>query len=123
MRSLPRLIAGAVGLLTIALGVWALADPQSFYEQIATYPPYNQHLFHDAGAFQVGIGASLLLAVFVRDALLLGLAAGGVGTVLHAVSHVIDRHLGGRTTDPWALGLLALVVVAGALIRAREASR
>jgi hypothetical protein len=120
MKSLPRLIAIAVGVLMIGLGAWALVDPQSFYEQIAAFPPYNKHLFHDVGAFQVGIGSALVLAVFIGDALLLALAAGAIGSILHAVSHVIDRDLGGRTTDPWGLGLLALILVAGALIRARE---
>lgn len=120
MSRLARVIAGAVGLLVIALGLWALIDPRSFYEQLATYPPYNHHLFHDVGAFQTGLGASLLLAAFMSDALLLGLTAGGVGAVLHAISHVIDRDLGGRSSDPWLLGALALVVVAGALLRVRD---
>lgn len=119
MDRLARLIAAAVGLLLVALGAWAMADPQSFFEQLADFPPYNEHLFHDVGAFQIGIGATLLLAFYVRDSLLLALEGAGIGAVLHAVSHIIDRDLGGRTTDPWALSLLALVIVAGALLRAR----
>jgi hypothetical protein len=58
--------------------------------------------------------------LFARDILLLALTGTAVGAVLHAISHVIDRDLGGRTTDPWGLGLFALVVVAGAVLRARE---
>jgi hypothetical protein len=114
------LIAGAVGLFIIVLGVWAMIDPRSFFDQLANYPPYNKHLFHDVGAFQVGIGTSLLLAAFMRDAILLGLTAGAVGSILHAVSHFIDRDLGGRSSDPWLLSLLALVIVAGVLLRAYD---
>lgn len=120
---IARLVAVAVGALTIGLGVWALADPLSFYEQLATYPPYNRHLFHDVGAFQTGIGGTLVLAAFARDPLFLGLVGASIGTVLHAISHVMDRDLGGRTSDPWLLGLLGLVVVAAALLRANELAR
>jgi len=120
MDRLAKLIAVGVGLLLVILGAWALVDPRSFYDQLATFPPYNEHFLHDVGAFQVGIGGTLLVAFFVRDSLLLALAGAGIGAVLHAVSHVIDRDLGGRSSDPWALGLLALIVVAGALMRARS---
>lgn len=107
----------------IANGVWALVDPQSFYDQLATYPPYNRHLFHDIGAFSIGLGAAVLLAFAIRDALLLGLSTLAVGSALHAISHIIDRDLGGRTTDPWALSLLALVVIGVAILRARDIAR
>lgn len=83
-------------------------------------PPYNEHFLHDVGAFQAGIGATLLLSAFARDALLLGLTGASVGTVLHAFSHVIDRDLGGRSTDPWLLSLLGLIILVAALLRASE---
>jgi hypothetical protein len=122
VRRLPQLIAAALGAFILVLGVWALVDPLSFYTQLATFPPYNRHLFHDVGAFQVGIGGTLLLALMTSDALLLALSGAAIGALLHAVSHVIDRNLGGRTTDPWGLGLLALVLVGGAVLRARQRS-
>jgi hypothetical protein len=37
------------------------------------HAPCNQHLIHDAGAFQIGIGAALLLALVCPDALLVAL--------------------------------------------------
>jgi hypothetical protein len=30
---------------------------------VATYPPFNEHLLHDIGAFNLGLGATLLLAL------------------------------------------------------------
>lgn len=31
----------------LGTGVWAFAAPRSFYEVIATFPPYNVHFLHD----------------------------------------------------------------------------
>ncbi len=117
------MIAAIVGVLTLIAGVWALVDPQSFYDQVATWPPYNRHFLHDVGAFQTGLGATLVLALFMRDALLLGLTGVGIGAVLHAVSHAVDRDLGGRSSDPITLGIVAAVIAVGALLRARDVAR
>jgi uncharacterized membrane protein len=114
------MILALAGLFFVVVGVWALVDPQSFYDQVATFPPYNAHLFHDVGAFQVGLGAALLLPIAMTDAALVGLTAVGVGAALHAVSHIIDRDLGGRSTDPIALSAFAAVVLVGAALRNRE---
>ena len=119
---LVKTICALSGLFLVALGVWAMADPLSFYEQLATFPPYNAHFLHDAGAFQIGLGAALLLPLVMKDVALLGLTAVGAGAALHAISHVIDRDLGGKTTDPYLLGAFALVLVVGAVLRARELS-
>jgi hypothetical protein len=106
-----RLVAVAAGLFFVVLGLWAFFDPRSFYQRIASYPPYNEHLFHDLGAFQIGIGAALLLALKWRDALFVALAAAGIGSGVHALAHWLDRDLGGRSSDPWAVTLLAVVVL------------
>ncbi len=111
----------AVGALAFLTGgIWAFGWPRSFYEIVATFPPFNLHLFHDAGAFQLGIAAALIGALFWQDALFVGLLAGAVGTVVHAVSHIIDRNLGGNASDPWTLSLLALVMVTGTVLRLRS---
>jgi hypothetical protein len=92
-------------------GVWALLAPRSFFETVAPFPPYNEHFLHDAGAFQLGLGAALLAALARRSALVTALAGAAVASVLHAGAHAVDGHLGGRPTDPWVLGLLAALVV------------
>ncbi len=111
MRTGIRVVVALVALSFVALGIWALLSPLSFYEQLATYPPYNKHLFHDVGAFQAGIGATLLFALFRRDALQVALFGTSVGAILHAISHFIDRDLGGKSSDPYLLSALALVIV------------
>ena len=92
----------------LILGVWALSVPESF-SRFTDYAPYNQHLIHDAGAFQIGIGAALLLALVYPDALLVALTGFTVATALHTISHYIDRHIGGHDSDVPTLGLLTLV--------------
>jgi hypothetical protein len=122
MRRAVQLVAGLAGILILALGVWAFVDPRSFYDQLAVWPPYNKHFLHDVGAFQMGLGATLLAALFVRDSLLVALSGVGFGAVMHAIAHAIDRDLGGRSSDPILLGLLAAVIVLAAGLRAGQIS-
>ena len=112
MRTVIRVVTALVAVFFIGIGIWAMVDPQSFYDQLATYPPYNRHLFHDAGAFQIGIGTALATALFrSRDGMRVALYGASAGTVLHAFSHIIDRDLGGRASDPWLLSALALATL------------
>jgi hypothetical protein len=107
-----------LGVLTFGVpGVWAFGWPRSFYDTIATYPPYNLHLFHDAGAFQLGIAAALAAALVWRDALTVALFGGTVGCGIHAISHFLDRDIRGRASDPWVLTAVTVVLAAGLATR------
>lgn len=92
----------------LILGVWAYAAPVSFSHFIA-YAPYNRHLVHDAGAFQIGLGAATGFALVCPDALLVVLTGFTVASGLHTLSHYIDRHIGGHGSDVPVLGLITLV--------------
>jgi len=106
--------AACIGVLFFAVtGAWAFLSPHSFFTVLAKYPPYNKHLFHDAGAFQLGIAAALLAGIAGRGGLAVGLWGGATGATLHAISHWVDRDLGGRSTDPYFLTVLAALLVAG----------
>lgn len=85
--------------------------PESFYAIIASYPPYNVYCIHDIGAFQFGLGASLILALVIADAALVVLAGNAVGAAAHFASHLVDRDLGGQPSDPGTVGLFALLLV------------
>ncbi|GLZ81644.1 hypothetical protein Afil01_64510 [Actinorhabdospora filicis] len=109
---MERLLRGTLGLGVFSFGsggVWAFFWPESFYRHIATYPPFNLHLFHDVGAFQLGVAAALLGCLMWSDLLRVGLFGGMAGTVAHAVSHLLDRDLGGYPSDPWVTSALAVV--------------
>jgi len=115
------LVLGAAFFAVI--GVWALADPASFYAQIATYPPYNRHFLHDIGAFNLGLGAALALGLTRWSGRRVALWAAASAAVLHAGSHFADRDLGGRSSDPFTLSLFAALLVAAALLATRRTDR
>jgi uncharacterized membrane protein len=117
--SLPRAVAVLLGLQFVALGAWAMVEPRSFFDVVATFEPFNQHFLQDIGAFQLGLGAVLLLAGWRprADALVMALVGVGLGAALHAVSHLIGRDLGGKpeTDIPSLAAMAAMLLVAGIL--------
>jgi hypothetical protein len=116
--SAPRLarIAGWVGVVFfLGSGVWAFAAPRSFYDNIATFEPYNRHLLHDIGAFSIGLGAAVLFALVTRwEALRVALAGLAAASVVHVLSHAVDADLGGRDADLPGLSVVAVLFLVGA---------
>jgi len=107
----------------LLFGLWAFFAPQSFFDQIATFEPYNPHLIHDLGAFQIGIGLVLLLAAYPEriDGLAAALLGAGAGAVVHVIGHVIDVDLGGKpSSDIPTLSIIALLVIVAGYGRLRE---
>ena len=123
-RRQPVLVAAVLicAASMLALGAWALLAPESFARFI-DYPPYNRHLIHDAGAFQLGIGATVLLALWWSDALVVALTGFAVASGLHTLSHWTDRNLGGHGSDVPSLGLLTLVALIAIYARIQERKR
>jgi hypothetical protein len=108
-------VLAALGMLVA--GAWCWLDPASF--AAATNWPEHEHFLHDAGAFQMGIGVMLLGALWWRDVLSVVLIGAVFTNGLHAVNHAMDLDLGGRASDPWLLGLMALIALAGLVVRLR----
>jgi hypothetical protein len=109
------------GLFMLSLGTWAFFAPASFADFVAF--PYNRHLLHDVGAFQIGIGTTMLLALMWTDGVMVVLAGYVVGTGFHLASHILDRHVGGHGYDPLVLGLMVVIGLAGIYARARACTR
>lgn len=91
---------------------------QATYAELAAYP-YNRHVVHDVGKFQIGVGATVLLALLWAGSVLVVVTGYVKGSTFHPASHIEDRHLGGRDYDLPVLGLLAAVGLAGMRTRAR----
>lgn len=112
---LPMFICGVGAAFFLLFGLWAFLDARSFFDQLA---PFNAHFLHDIGAFQIGIGATLALALWrSSDALFAALGGAGVGSVFHAVAHLNDHDLGGSVSDPIVFGVVALLLLGGATMR------
>ncbi|MGS2616378.1 PPOX class F420-dependent oxidoreductase [Micromonospora sp. LZ34] len=118
MRGIVRGIVALLGLSAVVIGVWALTAPESFSAAV-DFPP-NRHFVHDVGAFQLGIGATLLLALIWADGLAVALAGYLVGAVAHTASHVMDRNIGGATGQTALIAAFALVAGWALVLRSRE---
>jgi hypothetical protein len=110
-------VAWAVVAFWVVSGVWAFLAPRSFYDRLATFPPYNVHFIHDIGAFSIGLGVAIALAVAMvgrwhpaRSALV----AVGVGSILHLLSHVLDYEIKPSVTDLLGLGLFTAITFVAA---------
>jgi hypothetical protein len=84
-------ILGLAGASMLAAGIWAGATPRSFARFVDF--PYHQHFLHDLGAFQIGIGVTLLVALAWRDASAVALTGFLIASTLHAISHANDQDL------------------------------
>ncbi len=115
-----RIIALVVGVFYMLLGLWAFLAPAGFYGQVASFQPYNQHLLHDVGAFQVGLGLALLLPAVLGRGLRPAVLAVLTASLLHLWAHVEDLRLGGHpATDLIVLGALCLALAAALLVDTR----
>ena len=98
-------IRGSLAFLSlgeIAVGIWALFLPRSFYEDfpssgrewVSTLGPYDEHLVRDVGEFNLAFGVLLALAAFRPDRRLerISLVAYLVYTVPHFIFHLTQTH-------------------------------
>jgi PPOX class probable F420-dependent enzyme len=106
------------GLFMTAAGVAALLAP-SWFADVTGFPRHT-HFVHDAGAFQLGIGVSLLLAVAWRDGLALVLVGFLVANTTHVINHAVDLDLGGASGDRWGLAALSLLTAVALVLRLRK---
>ena len=104
----------ALGATQLALFVWMIASPGTFFEAIAGFGARNDHYIRDAAVFPLAIGAGLLVAVWRPTWRVPALAIGAVWYLAHAVNHLID--LG--ESDPGWVGPFdfAALLAAGLLL-------
>lgn len=119
---MPGLFAAIGGFVLLGFGAWAMIFPEGFYELVATFEPYNAHLLQDIGAFQLGLGATLIMAAFfTKDALLAALLGVGLGAMAHVVSHLVSLGSGGTPElDIPSLSILAVLLLLGGVMRWRQ---
>jgi len=118
MTPFVKTVTLAAGIASVTVGVWTLADASGFAE--ATGFPPSPHYVHDIGAFQLGIGVSMLLAAIWADALAVVLAGFFAGNTVHAYNHAADADLGGHSWEPYALAAASVLVLAALIARMRQ---
>ncbi len=116
-----RVLTGLCGLMMGVLGSWSLLAPASFARFI-DFSPFNEHLLHDVGAFQIGIGITLLLSTVWKDPLGVALVGFVSADALHVANHALDLHLGGHRSDPWLLGGFGLLALTALVLHLRPVS-
>jgi PPOX class probable F420-dependent enzyme len=117
-RAYVLTITALIGLLTGGIGVWCLIDPRCFAEVVGF--PAHEHFVHDVGAFQVGFGVTLLLALVWSDALATVLAGYVVANTVHTANHIVDLDLGGSALQAWALGAASVLLIVAFVLRLRQ---
>jgi PPOX class probable F420-dependent enzyme len=111
-------VTAVVGVVTAGIGIWCLIDPNSFADAVGFEA--HRHFLHDVGAFQLGLGVILLLALIWADALATALAGFIVANTVHAVNHVIDLDVGGSVAQAWILGAVSVALVLAFVLRLRQ---
>ncbi|WP_232079339.1 PPOX class F420-dependent oxidoreductase [Mycobacterium conspicuum] len=111
-------VTALAGVFTAGIGVWCLIEPGSFARAVGFET--HLHFLHDLGAFQLGLGVTLLLALIWADALATALAGFIVANTVHTVNHFTDLDLGGSVAQAWALGAVSVALVVAFLLRLRQ---
>lgn len=119
----PRVVAAAAGAFLAGSGIWAMAAPRSFFDAVATFEPYNRHFLLDLGAFQIGLGAVLLLAAARPriDGLVCALLGVGAGSAAHVLSHAVTTGEGGSPgTDIPTFSIITVLLMTAGMARWRQ---
>ena len=93
VRSAGRLVTAALvlgALNYLVFGLWAFFAPSHFQSVLAPWASLGEHFLRDGGAFSIGLGISVVAALFWRDAITVVLIGISVASLLHAISHMID---------------------------------
>lgn len=94
MTRLRTVALWALAISSAVVGLWALAAPQSFYDDfpgmgrvwVAVDGPFNEHLVRDVGALNLALAFVAALAIATRSDLV-ARAAGGAA-LLFGVPHL-----------------------------------
>lgn len=97
---LTRIALGYLALVSLQIGVWAVAAPRSFYDDfpglgrswVAADGPYNEHLVRDVGALNLAFAVLVIAAAIrlTRTLVTTTSIAGLVWGVPHLLYHLVN---------------------------------
>ena len=96
---------GVLGLYLVAIALFGVIAPGTFYEELGRFGPRNDHYIHDVAAFQGAVGLLLLMAVRRPSWRVPALTVAALQFGLHAISHATDL----SDADPRWVGVVELV--------------
>ena len=80
----------ALGLVQLGLGVWMAVAPESFFDAIGGFGPFNDHYVRDVSTFYLALGVGLVVAsrrpTWRVPVLWVALLQYG----FHVVNHIVD---------------------------------
>jgi len=131
-----RVVLAFLALDELFVGIWALVDPQGFYNGfpgmgrhwVSVDGPYNHHLITDAGAgfFVVGVIALVATIWMRREVIQVALAAVIAHELPHFLYHLTHRVGALSGTDTFlstgGLALITAVAVACLVVVSRKPS-
>jgi hypothetical protein len=78
------------GVYQIALGLFMVVAPGTFFDELAAFGTRNDHYIQDLATFELPLGVLFLVAALRPSWRIPALAFGVLHWALHAVSHLLD---------------------------------
>lgn len=112
-------VLGIFALSNLFNGLWMLADPVHWYENLPAavpdFGPLNEHFVRDIGCIYFLMGAALAVGAFLPRWRVAACAVTTLFYLLHAVVHVIDTARGLVGPEHWAIDLPGIYIPAAIL--------
>ena len=103
----------AFGAVELALAIWMIVAPRSFFTSIGPFSGYNPHYIRDAATFEAGLAFGLLVSAWHPSWRVPALGITLVQFALHSVNHLVDI---GSSHPAWA-GYFDFFTLAGATLQ------
>jgi|SRR5947209_566141 len=115
----------ALGVSQLALALWMVLDPASFFTHVGGFGARNDHYIRDYATFAFALGVVALVAVWRPSWRLPVLTLAALQFTLHAINHIRDAGKATASTsgagDAIEIGAAALLLAALAWLARREA--
>ena len=108
-----RLGLAGFGLYQLALVLFQVAAPGTFFEALGPFGPANPHYVVENATFELPLGAFLLAAVWLPSWRVPALAFATAHWVLHAINHLVDI---GEASPSWVGPFDFFALAAGAAV-------
>jgi hypothetical protein len=106
------------GVSQLALGLWMVFDPSSFFDYVGGFGTQNDHYIRDVSTWQIAMGVVALIAAQRPRWRVPVLAFAVIQFTLHTINHVVDADEARLSTSGWgdvASLAVGIVLLAGLL--------